>query len=1048
MSFYPVPLPSDLPTLPRGWPVAVDCETGHLNKGGSGLWADSGARLSIVSVAWIPPAIVRHPDPEVLRHTIKTGEGVQTRAFPFAQGIWYGPHEADLKPGQQPDLFSTQLDNPNLGPVDWATLNAWLRLGHRLVFQNGKFDLEKLRCEPLGWSPEHAPGTDLLESTYWDTQVVAPIFWPRETTSLKPTAARLWGEDETAEVDALKLYLGPKTDPAYDLVPWDVIGPYAAKDTNLTIRLAYHQWAMLGRWWGDRDQQAIDQAEREFKVMRILYRMERAGIPYDAAASMEAAAMLGSQIAAVDRRLPFRPTDAQAKQFFFSERPVAKEGKTTAGLGLLPYSTTEKGNPQLTAEVVQRLVKDYPETEPAGAAARLWAHRAKLDTAVSMWYLPYAQGIGSDGRLRTCFRQVTRGRGTEDGGTRSGRLSVERVNLQAIPHDYRLSAADWGVPTPRELIGMAASQIPGYELWEFDLAQAELRVAAAWAKCGKMLSAIRHGRDMHGETTMELWPGMTKESSEWGFYRQLGKRANFAQPYDEPVLTPSGWSTMGELQPGSELVSADGSTQTVQAVPFDGECEVWQVHTEDGRLVRCSENHLWATRDRNGTHRVETTAQLAAALNDGLTRTLPMWQPQGNESDVSLPVDPYILGVLLGDGSWRTTPYFTILTSDEPIAAEVERRLPPGDTLVRTVYAKRPNMTRYSIHGGGVLQGLRDLQLLLGYKRPVTGARKFVPAVYFESSWQQRVDLLRGLMDTDGSASKSGHVGSKGKVGATYRFASASKALADAVARLAWSLGGRGTVRPNAAHYVTSVSTPVCPFGLGRKAERWAPMRRTRLAITAAAPTGQHTRQRCILVSNPDSLYVTRDYVVTHNTLCFGAGGETFGRMISKETGVILSSDESSTIVSKWNGIYPEFRRAIERWSRYVEEHRQVPLASRDGFATGRPRVFRRDEDDHKAFNQIVQGSLAEFLKDWMIEVQGICDEEGLGYVDGVGYTGLLLSIHDSIVALLPEGEREEQIAARIVGAAESLWEGFFGREDSAGRVLPINGTAEGKRWG
>lgn len=710
MSFYPVPLPSDLPTLPAGWPVAVDTETGHLNKGGSGLWADSGARLSIVSVAWIPPAIVKHPDPEVLRHAVKTGEGVQTRAFPFAQGIWFGPGETDLKPGQQPDLFSTHLDNPNLGPADWATLNGWLRLGHRLIFHNGKFDLEKLRYAPLGWSSEHAPGVDLLGLTYWDTQVVAPIFWPRETTSLKPTAARLWGEDETAEVDALKPYLGPKTDPGYDLVPWDVIGPYAAKDTNLTIRLAYQQWAMLGRWWGDRDQRAIDQTEREFKVMQILYRMERAGIPYDAAASMRAAATLGSQIAAVDRRLPFRPTDAQAKQFFFSERPVAKEGKTTPSLGLLPYATTEKGNPQLTAEVVQRLVKDYPEHEPAGAAARLWAHRAKLDTAVSMWYLPYAQGIGSDGRLRTCFRQVTRGRGTEDGGTRSGRLSVERVNLQAIPHDYRLSAADWGVPTPRELIGMAASQIQGYELWEFDLAQAELRVAAAWAKCGKMLSAIRHGRDLHGETTMELWPGMTKESSEWGFYRQLGKRANF--------------------------------------------------------------------------------------------------------------------------------------------------------------------------------------------------------------------------------------------------------------------------------------------------------------------------------------------------TLCFGAGGETFGKMISKETGVILSSDESSTIVSKWNGIYPEFRRAIERWSRYVEEHRQVPLASRDGFATGRPRVFRRDEDDHKAFNQIVQGSLAEFLKDWLIEVQGICDEEGLGYVDGVGYTGLLLTIHDSLVALLPEGEREEQIAARIVGAAESLWEGFFGREDPAGRVLPINGTAEGKRWG
>ena len=858
--------------------MAVDTETGHLNEGGSALWPDSGARLSTISVAWIPPEIARHPNPEILRHTVKTGEGVQVRAFPFAQGVRYGPDNVMLKPGQQPDLLNTPSDNPNLGPQEYNRLMLWLRQGFRLVFHNAKFDnpvlrywplgwrdsvercpihgklvswkekipadvatwtpsviemafannasmkttaradqkqagggelpaervsfsttadsapavgkrgarssssitstamgqfieprsgqansgteqgtpptggsrltgilpgsksyariatalksvlrgahpvtdctcvmqgelpdLNVLRYEPLGWSPEHAPGVDLLDHTYWDTQVTAPVFWPRETTSLKPTSARLWGEDEMAEVEALKPYLGPKTDPAYDLVPWDVIGPYAAKDANLTIRLAYHQWALLGRWWGERDERLIGQATREIDVMKILYRMERAGIPYDARGSTRAAAILGGQISAVEAKLPFRPTNLQAKQFFFSDRPVVKDGEATPSLDLMPYSVTGKGNAQLTAEVVQRLIKDYSETTRAGAVARLWEHRAKLNTAISMWYLPYAQGVGSDGRLRTCFRQVARGRGTEDGGTRSGRFSVERVNLQAIPHDYRLDASSWGVPTPRELIGRAAASVPGYELWEFDLAQAELRVAAAWARCRRMLAAIEEGRDLHGETTMELWPGMTKESSEWGFYRQLGKRANF--------------------------------------------------------------------------------------------------------------------------------------------------------------------------------------------------------------------------------------------------------------------------------------------------------------------------------------------------TLCFGAGGETFGKMISKETGVILSSDESSTIVSKWNGIYPEFRRAIERWSRYVEEHRQVPLASRDGFATGRPRVFRRDEDDHKAFNQIVQGSLAEFLKDWLIEVQGICDEEGLGYVDGVGYTGLLLTIHDSIVVLLPEGEDGKRIARRIRDCAADLWVLYFGTPDPLQRVDTMSGEAEAKLW-
>lgn len=544
--------------------------------------------------------------------------------------------------------------------------------------------------------------------------MVCPVIWPRELTSLKPTGDRLWGHDASAEQRALKPYLRSANDPYFDLVPWDVIGPYAAQDTALTIRLFYHQLAELGVWY-DRsrfDARRFEWAQREIDTMRVLYRMERAGVPYDRSRSMQIAAELESRQLYLERLLPFKPTPAQASRFFFSSASTkGPSGRMHRGLDLMPVKVTERGAASFTEQVVRRLLQDLPADHPGHQVATIWAERAKLSTAIKMWYKPYAEGVGFDGRLRTCFRQVSRGRGEQSGGTRSGRFSVERVNLQAIPHDYRLIAGEdkgWPVETPRQLIGSAMSRLEGWHGWEFDLAQAELRLAAAWAKCDRMLDAIKYGRDPHGETTRELFK-VTPDDPSWGFYRQLGKRGNF--------------------------------------------------------------------------------------------------------------------------------------------------------------------------------------------------------------------------------------------------------------------------------------------------------------------------------------------------TLVFGAGGETFASLIAKETGVSLSRDEADKFVADWNALYPEYKRAINRWSRHVEQHRSVPLASRQGFASGRERVFRSDEDDHKAFNQIVQASLAEFMRDWLIEVQRLCDAEGLGYVPDIGWTGLLLTIHDSLVLLLPEG-RGEAIAAQVVALAESLWSQYFGRPDPHNRVRAVAGTADGKRWG
>ena len=692
-----------LPDLPSWLPVAVDTET-------NGLYADDGARVSIVSIGWIDPAVVTGEYTDLVQ-AVKTGQGVHSMAFPFSQGIWTGRH--GFKDGTKLDLFSGEEDNPNLGEDEWYDLLWWLMQRRFQIYQNGKFDLEKLRYAPIGW--KGCDGFDFDHQWYWDTQVANFELWPGESTSLKPSAARLWGIDSTKEAEAIKPHLKSKDNPRFDLVPWEVIGPYAAKDAELTIRLYYQQMARLGLLdpdWSGVQEGLLRQCRKQIAVAKNLYRMERAGIPFDVQGSLDAAAALEDRRRELDADLPFKPTPPQAKAYFFGDgvQTTNLYGRQFKSLGIPAYSHTKTG-PQFTEQVVTRIINDFADEE-AGRVAKTWAKRNKLKTANTMWYLPYAHGTAPDGRLRTCFRQVTRGRGEQAGGTRSGRFSVERINLQAIPHDYklRLLDEDWPVLTPRELIAQAAERIEGWRLWEFDLAQAELRLAAAWANCDRMLDAFDAGRDLHGETASELF-NVSPGDSDWKFYRQVGKRGNF--------------------------------------------------------------------------------------------------------------------------------------------------------------------------------------------------------------------------------------------------------------------------------------------------------------------------------------------------TLCFGAGGETFVNMVAKETGRLMSIDEGQVLVEKWNRLYPEFRRTIDVWSNFAERNHFVPLASQEGFGTGRHRRFERFEDTHKAFNQLVQGSLGEFAKDWNLETERVCTERGIGgRVDNVGWTGLCLVIHDSQVVLLPASELGAAIAASIEHSTAALWSRFFGAADPAGRVSPVNGFAEGKLWG
>jgi DNA polymerase I-like protein with 3'-5' exonuclease and polymerase domains len=519
-----VPRPSQtLPTSSRRL-VACDTET-------SGLNTDDGARVSIVSVAW------EDDHGEIVAY-----------AYPFDQGAGQGG-----KDGVPASLFDDVIrDDYNLPQQEWDLLLEWLSR-QRLVFHNAKFDLHMLRVGTRLW-----PGRDLESAFMWCCMVAQREIDPGYHLNaagqlrLKPvcTALSLGGEIEDEDVYAKRLKTWLEKDQRqrrqkgqgrrYDLAPWDLIGPYASQDARLTLLLYWWQIEMLdlgcGRW---------HLVEHQMRVLSVLYKIERRGIGYDAAASLTAAGEVRDRIDALVADLPFKNTLPAAKRYFFDE------GRC------LVYKRTAKGAVTLDNEVLRKMVGDGIK----------WAHEfqeiARLEKSLSMWLVGYPDKIGIDGRLRTEFQQTK---------VRSGRMSSQRMNLQAVPKGDK--TVERGLPDVR---GFFRAR-DGYRLWNLDLSQAELRVAAKYAGCRQMLAMLADGADLHTITTGEVL-GAKPGDDGFEYKRDIGKRLTLG----------------GIFLIGARTFQADLRKHTGIEMPLS-ECDRivsgWRnLYPEYGRAYRRSQNY-------------------------------------------------------------------------------------------------------------------------------------------------------------------------------------------------------------------------------------------------------------------------------------------------------------------------------------------------------------------------------------------------------------------------------------------------------------------------
>jgi replicative DNA helicase len=357
------------------------------------------------------------------------------------------------------------------------------------------------------------------------------------------------------------------------------------------------------------------------------------------------------------------------------------------------------------------------------------------------------------------------------------------------------------------------------------------------------------------------------------------------QPISEPVLTPTGWVTMGDIKVGNKVIGSDGKEQYVLGVYPQGVRPMYKVEFSDGTHTSCGLEHLWSvntlnmrtakTRDKQGKgvyrpnygYKVVKTSDM---MNDIKKRgrynyRLPVVSPVDFEKRDVL-IDPYLLGLLLGDGGIKTEVNFT--TADVELVEYVESVL-PGNSQIKKVtnsnYGYR--ITKQNGLINPVIQSLKDMDLY-----GCGSNDKFIPKNYLYNSLEVRVSLLQGLMDTDGYVDKKG----------TVQFTTVSEQLCDDVRELVLSLGGTARVNSKIPTYTyngekkegqlaytvtMSFANNIVPFKLLRKIGRYYKRTKYLEQKYVKSITYSHDEESvCIKVSNPDELYVTRDYVLTHNT--------------------------------------------------------------------------------------------------------------------------------------------------------------------------------------
>lgn len=331
--------------------------------------------------------------------------------------------------------------------------------------------------------------------------------------------------------------------------------------------------------------------------------------------------------------------------------------------------------------------------------------------------------------------------------------------------------------------------------------------------------------------------------------------AGKAQPLSKKLLTPAGWKLMGDIKVGDMVIGSNGKPTMVTGVFPQGVKDVYRVTMTDGSTTECCDDHLWLVKTET-QHSVKALKELRTQLLDASDNSkwfIPMVQPVEYEPQEPLPVDPYLLGSLLDAGT-----------------------LGKKNSLV---------------------DRLRNLNLV----------GKHIPQQYKLASIENRLAVLQGLFDASGNNGKTG-----------VEYTSPSLQLAQDVRELVQSLGGTATITESMRKiggvcYRLQVNLPTSmqPFRLTRKLDEYDAKTKhfPRRAFREVEFVGQKEAQ-CISVAADDHLYVTDDFIVTHNTMTTIACYAWLLKHVNPDATMLVVGPKS--LLTQWKR---EIDRSVGTWA-------------------------------------------------------------------------------------------------------------------------------------
>ena len=392
----------------------------------------------------------------------------------------------------------------------------------------------------------------------------------------------------------------------------------------------------------------------------------------------------------------------------------------------------------------------------------------------------------------------------------------------------------------------------------------DIPIKKDWAKYSGTIKGKEYSGHLHIKGTMDIVVELSEGVYELVDYKGL--------PISTKIPTPYGFTTMGELKIGDIVFDQYGNQCKITNKSEQKFKTCYQILFDDKSEVVCDDEHYWTLSDNSVVQikdlKIGDKINVSKPINCG--------------DDIDLPIDPYVLGIWLGDGRVRGAE---IASADSFIFEEIERR---GFKCGKNISGyKNAKCKQRTIHGLSSL--LRENNLI---------NNKHIPKIYLRASYKQRLDLLRGLMDSDGSV----NVCRKQCI-----FTNCNKTLSNNVCELLLTLGQRPLLNKTktscqikdfsgTAYPISFRPININPFLLQTKRDKininWGPGKSDKRIITKINKIDKKLTQ-CITVDSNDNTYLcTEKFIPTHNSGAyrsdFATGKEKTLEYLQNDTQLLL----------------------------------------------------------------------------------------------------------------------------------------------------------------